>query len=63
MTTNLQVIVCLVLPFQMVSDNAFSRCFSSGQFSLALFFDGVPDEQLPDGPGFSSWLADLDVST
>ena len=30
---------------------------------LHFFFDGGPDEQLPEGPGVSSWLPDLNVST
>ena len=30
---------------------------------LHFFFDGVPDEQLPEGPGVTSLLPDLDVST
>ena len=30
---------------------------------LRFFFEGVPDERLLEGPGASSWLPDLDIST
>ena len=30
---------------------------------LHFFFNGVPDEKLPECPGVSSLLPDLDVST